>query len=835
MTVDPAVIPGLLLLAAELAALAAVGYVVVRVALRQADARAALAQGLVVGPALWGLITNFALYIVPGLAGAAVGWSVTLVLGTVLAWRAGRSVWPRPRVAAAFAVAVLALLWLTLAGRQLLESPDPTLHLGLSAWIRAGGFPPEAPWNPGSPVRYHHAVDLLVGLLAPPIGPDLAFVQELLGAYAWTAFALVVVTGLLGRGSRRVALVVSPLLLTAGAWTWTTLGGGILQIPVPAGLPAADIGGALAAVYWPSLGPSWPSEPAALHDIWTPTFTLGYALTFVVLEHAARPERATWHGVLTLGAIVGFLGILVTSLAPVALVVWAALAAVRVARDRPGGPTVPRLGAGLGLAVLLMLFGGGAFTALLDGGPSTGLGVSWDLDRTHWQAFGTFDARPGGVGVLGVGPVVVAGLAVLLARRDRLVVALAAGAAVLVAAWLVLSYSPAPWVVSRLAGHARNLALVTLLLALAAHLSQIFAKPLRHSREKPAPYSIRGGNPPPYEPEPVHGSPQTFLVRLRHANLSPAALTQVRWRPALAVLLAGLILWPTIAGPIHSLAAAVGSGVQLANATWAAKESVKQGSPIAPRRFRLPAMSDRLASYIHDHTPLRARVLTPEWPYWAVSLATGRPSHAGFAELSHLIYFTGPEYLDAVHFLEPGAIRRLGIEYVHATDAWAAALPPRAQRWLADPNLFELLALDGAEALYRVRQEFLSLDIEPHPESFEALRSAPSSTIVHLAPELGWLHRLRVASVLSHTRLTGDIDTQPLHLYAPAPWTMEPPGERAPDLVALPASVEPSMAPTRKWSQIWRNDDIAVYAPAASRSRATNESLTTLTASRGIG
>ena len=88
MTVDPAVIPGFLLLAAELGVLAAVGYVVVRVALRQDDERMALAQGLVVGLALWGLITNFVLYAVPGMAGAAVGWGVTLVLGGVLAWRA---------------------------------------------------------------------------------------------------------------------------------------------------------------------------------------------------------------------------------------------------------------------------------------------------------------------------------------------------------------------------------------------------------------------------------------------------------------------------------------------------------------------------------------------------------------------------------------------------------------------------------------------------------------------------------------------------------------------------------------------------------------------------
>ena len=64
--------------------------------------------------------------------------------------------------------------------------PDPPIHLGLAATFRAGGFPPELPWNAGTLVRYHHATDMLVGLLTPPFGPDLAFVSELLGAYAWT-------------------------------------------------------------------------------------------------------------------------------------------------------------------------------------------------------------------------------------------------------------------------------------------------------------------------------------------------------------------------------------------------------------------------------------------------------------------------------------------------------------------------------------------------------------------------------------------------------------------------------------------------------------------------
>ena len=375
----------------------------------------ALAQGLVVGLALWGLITNFVLYAVPGLAGAAVGWGLTLILGTVLAWRARRAVWPRPRVAAGFAVAFLVLFWLALASRQLLESPDPMLHLGLAAWIRAGGFPPELPWNPGMVVRYHHAADLLVGLLTPPVGPDLAFVQELLGAYAWTSLALVVVTALLRRGSWRVALVIAPLLLTAGAWTWTSLGGGILQGPVPAGLPAAGLGASLGEIYWPSVGQSGTLEPTALHDIWTPAFTLGYALAFVVLGVATRSERAPWLGTLTLGVLVGFIGILATSLVAVVVVLWAALAAVHVMRDSVCPARRCDRARGWRWRGCCSLGGGGAFTGILDVAPPSGLEVAWDLNPRHWEALGTFDARPGGVGLLGLGPIVVAGIAVILA------------------------------------------------------------------------------------------------------------------------------------------------------------------------------------------------------------------------------------------------------------------------------------------------------------------------------------------------------------------------------------------------------------------------------------
>ena len=768
MTIDPTVIPGLLLLAAEVIALAAVGYVVARVVLRQADDRVALAQGLVVGLALWGLIVNFVMYVVPGLAGAIVGWGVTLALGAVLAWRAPHPVRPRPRVAAGFAVAVLALFWVALASRQLLLIPDPPIHLGLAAAIRAGVFPPELPWHAGALVRYHHATDLLVGLLTPPFGPDLAFVSELLGAYAWTTLVLIVTTALLQRTSLVALVVIAPLMLSSGLWTFANVGPGVLQLPVPAGLPEAGLRASLGDIFWPSVVLSPDARlQETLADIWKPGFPLSYAVAFVVLEYATRFDRWSRSATVAQAAMVGFLGLLSTTLAPVVGLLWAALAAWHFLRARRHGSTSAdalRWGLGPALAVLLLLGGGGAFTEILDGAPPSGLGLALDLDPTHRYALGTFDARPGGVAVLGLGPLALAGAAAVLARRDRLVVTLAAGAGLLVLAWVALSYGPAPWDLNRLAGHARNLALIALLLALGARLADV-----------------------------------------------PSG----RWRLAAGAVLIALITWPTVVAPARSLGIAIGHGVQLANARWVQQELIDRGEKVPMRRFQLRAMSPRVADYIRTHTDVDARVLATVWPYWNVFLATGRPNNAGYANIIYLIYHPGPEYWDARHYLEPAAIRQLGLEYVHATDIWVDALPPRAQQWLADPSLFELLIRDGDEALYRVRPAFLELEIAPHPESFQALRSVPPSTVVYLPPQTFWLEKLRVASTLSHVRLVGAISKLSLHRRTPEPWTVEPLGEDVPDLVVLPASVEPwtwTFPPSAR-QPIWRNEAVAVYAP----------------------
>ena len=604
--------------------------------------------------------------------------------------------------------------------------------------------------------------------------------HELMSAYAWTCMVLVVTTALLRRGSWTAVLALGPLLLGYGLWTLHVWDAGVVKLPVPPALPEAGLRASLGDIYWPSveLSPG-PRLTDALADIWKPDFLLGYALAYVVLERAARLERWPWLASVTLAGLVGFLGLLSPTLVPVVLIAWAGLALahfLQARRIEPAAPLALRLGAGPILGGLLLLGGGGPVTGLLDGSPQSGLTLAQGLEPRHWYALGSFDARPGGLvgagpsvpfderpGGLGLGPLAVAAVAVALARRDRLVVALAAGAGLLVLAWIALTYPPSPWDLNRLAGHARNLALVAVMLALATRLTD-----LRSTRRR-------------------------FAV----------------------ALVAILVTWPTVVMPARSLGLAIGNGVQLANASWVQEELIDQGVAVPMRRYRLPSVSGRVADYIRAHTPVSARVLAPEWPHLNVLFATGRPNNAGFAGAAHLIYRIGPEYLDVRDFLEPAAVRRLGLEYVYVTDDWQADLPDRAVRWLADPRLFELLIRDGAEALYRVRPAFLQLDVVPHPQSYEALRAVPPSTVVYLAPQTRHLDRLLLASVLSHARLLGSVHEQWLHFRSPAPWTVEPLGEQVPDLVALPAltGLWTQMFPSGGRQPVWQNGEVAIYAP----------------------
>ena len=237
-------------------------------------------------------------------------------------------------MAAGFALAALVLLWIALASRQTRGINDHPTHLGLATSIRAGVFPPEMPWTPGEPAFFHYGADLLNGMLAPPSGPDPAFVEELLGAYAWMSFALVVATALLRRTSRFAVLIIMPLLLTASASVYYGGSFSIVQALVPTGIPAAGIRSSLTDIYWPSVELPDASLDYALSNVYKPPYTLSYALTFAVLAHAGR---RSWLSVTTLAALVGFIGLLSTSLVPIVLVLWAGLEAVCLIESRRAG------------------------------------------------------------------------------------------------------------------------------------------------------------------------------------------------------------------------------------------------------------------------------------------------------------------------------------------------------------------------------------------------------------------------------------------------------------------------------------------------------------------
>ena len=364
MTLDVTILPGLLLLASELLVLAAVGFVFARVALRQRYVPLALAQGLVIGPAVWGLAANFLLHMVPGLAGALTTWVVALALAAFLARRAPATLRLPPRTLAGFGLATLAVFWFALASRQLLSIPDEDIHLAISATIRAGQFPPVLSWIPDQRLPYHYGADLLIALLTPPAGPDLAFTTEVFGAFIWTGFVLAVATAVM-RHAGVSALILAPLLVTAGAWSliWYADAPHILQAAAPAGIPGAGIRASLGEIYWPSVSLpwTWPGE-ASPPNIWKPPFVHSYALGFIVLERAAAAEGTTGRRRWPLAFLVGFMGLMAEEVALLVLALWVGLEILRLVQARPMDAAnrriVLRAAAGPLLAVLLLVLGG---------------------------------------------------------------------------------------------------------------------------------------------------------------------------------------------------------------------------------------------------------------------------------------------------------------------------------------------------------------------------------------------------------------------------------------------------------------------------------------------
>lgn len=755
-----------------------VGFIVARVALRQRNDLLALAQGMAVGMAIWGLTANFAMFLLPGLAGGIAAWVVAIGIGAGLAWREPGALRVPMSTSTIFAASAMLTFWLALAGRQLLSIADDEIHHGLAASIRAGGFPPVLPWNPSQAAPYHYGIDMLVGLLAPPAGPDLAFVNELLGAYIWTSLALVVGTSIFKLGGWVGTLALCPLLLTAGAWTLygSPNPPSILQIPVPTEVPGVGLRTALSQVYWPSFElPLDTNIDASPPNSWRPSFPLSYVLTFIVLERIAVSRERPLTSTFTLAAVLGFVGLVDESVALIGLALWIAFELAQTFRSfnlNKRLETTPAVGeadqlnhdrwlvilraaAGPALTIVLLAASGGVVTGLVTSSSHSGLSLVWHEDPASRRPLGELADLSGSIGLLGIGPVAVAAVAVLLARRNPLVLMLAAGSGAFLLAALTLFYEPFPADITRMDGHARNFALFALLIALGLRLSTVEA-PYRHIA---------------------------------------------------AVTLIALVTWPTAASPARALTLGIGRGVQLSNMSPGPREFHEwfQGRH-AVRPFRSAAV----ANYIREHTPVDARILSPHPS--AMTIATGRANASGFATLLHIIVGTGPEYKDAIQSLEPSAIRKLGVTYLHATETWATRLSDRATHWLSNPSLFEPVIRDDTDTLYRITSEFLALNIPPDSNSYESLTNlVPESSSIYISSDLDAHEALRAVATLPNVHHVGNVDRSVLHVLTEL--SIEPLGNLDPHLVLTSSHTAPVAFPPDSRRPIWWNESLAVYAP----------------------
>ena len=520
-----------------------------------------------------------------------------------------------------------------------------------------------------------------------------------------------------------------------------------------------------------SFGPSvelpWASEQHGVPpNIWKPLFPFGYALAIVVLERVAAWKGKPWPRAVVLALLIGFLGLVDETVAPVALALWASIEVGRLVRGRRVGsnvlPTTLRAAAGPTLAAALLAGSGGVLTGVLtESGGGGALALGWPLDPRDRGALVSVATQPGGLGLLNIGSAVVASFACVLAFRNRLVLLLAGASFAFLIGALTLRYEVAPHDVARFDGHARNFALLAIVLALALRL---------------------------------------------------ATLPRPR-RLGVATVVIGLVTWPTVAAPARNLGLAIGHGVQIANAPSQEPE-FGDWYWYMGRYAPQDQLPDGISSWIRDHTSVRARILSPA-PL-AMTMATGRPNAAGFTQFPHGRATYGPEYLDSIRYLEPAAIARLQIEYVHAPDSWVAKLPGRARRWLADPGLFESLIRVGTDSLYRVRPAFHGLEAPPDQESYETLRlTIPQGSTVYLSPATDPLNIARAAAAMPESEFVDQGSQSSLRVRdvsLSSDIRPEPLGRTLPSFAVVSARLAPAMLPPEWRHPIFWNSEIAVYS-----------------------
>ena len=755
--VDVGLLPGLALFALQIAAIAIFGYVVVRGLLGQKPGPLAAAQGLIAGLAFWGLLVNAAFYVAPGAIGVVLAWSAAAMLTAVLIWKKRVEPGPTRSAVATFAAIFLPVFWIALSARQLLWVPDIGVHVPLTASMMAGNFPPAFPWNPNEPAYYHYGPDLIIGALEAGTGLGYVLVTELLGAFSVTALFLIV-GSLVARNRSLWSLILTvPLMLSAGAWTLVLIGDQpwALLAAAPAGLPQAGIRASLMDVYFPGAGVPWmaPVE-ASPPNIFNPAFSMSYALLLILVERLVAGGSRPVVGLVATSMLGAYLILLDEPIFAAFALIWAIVVAVRFARVRE--PRISDLGAGtagIALSILLaVVYGGVLFdTVFRSAGGESGLAFVWP-DLPNLTDLLAFDRLPGKLGILGIGPLVLVAL-VALGWRAGLISLLLAGAGL--AMWTVglfVEYEFSSFDNLRLQGHFRNLLLIATILVIGY-----------------------------------------FLARLK------------RWPQRIAcVALAVIVVWPTVAGSGASLWFAVKNGPQFAIPT-AETRRIHAG---IMGRAELAGVPAELVSYIKDHLAGNASILSPN--PMTISVASGRPAPYGYVGFTQYLGLRGPEYLDAIEHLDPDAIQRLGVGYVHATPEWVDRLPGRSRDWLETPEYFKPLVQGDEGTLYEVLQPFQELVANPAPESFNALRTLTGKGArVYISPAVHPLQRLSMAAALQRARLYGDLGN-PAHVRSTlgfSPYTDEDL-----DFIVLPSRLSPTVIPAHLRSPVWSREGSAVYA-----------------------
>lgn len=720
------------------------------------------AAGLLVGPALFGSATAFAMYFAPGAAGVAVGWLVVLGLAAVVIRQQHLSladVLPNWRHAALWLLAFVVVL----SARQQYWIPDAMVHTPLSASIVAGTFPPRLPWSPDVPAIYHFLPELVIGSLDLGFGPGLVLTTEILGAFVAVAVAVLVASIAVDLGAKRLGIIVAlPLLLSPGLWALVLFRDRpeVLQMAVPVGVPEAGLRAALGSMYVPDVASAaaTPVE-AAPPNIINPHFVWSYGLA-VTVALLATARAAHW---LSAAAVIAFLLSALSAIDEVVfvagLVALGGFLAVDTLRDRHGWQSRRSIVMATLVGICLTLVQGGVFSDLLFRAPRSTETIGLNVPMPALEWLGAVQTVGGGLGAVGVGTVAVLILGGCVAYLTRSVALAIVGAMALAlfAGYTVVHFPASPADTARLEGHALNFAMILLTVGLSVGICRL---PTRASR---------------------------FGVSL---------------------MLAGLVVWPTSVDSIGRMAEAVADGPRLYVAGTRPFDSWESFS----RRSSLDAEIEEhrpLLDAISESVSTDERILTSDTKL--ITAGTGRPAPLGYAEWPHYVGLPGPEYQDAVHSLDHAALRELRIDFIHVDDALLGPMSDEARRRLEMSSEFRLVyQAPGplSDRLYAVVEQ-PPVARAPAPTSFRALAELAAGRRVLISSAMHPLERLPLYYTLRATDdLYGRWD-DPAHFRRNV--QIQPPTGDAVDLIALPDTVYPAPLEPVHRAPAWTRAGVRVY------------------------